>query len=231
MSKICIFDAYGTLFDINAAARKYASFSKDNLFIEQWESISTEWRDKQLSYTWLYSAMGVSINFWQVTEDALTYVLERRGLSKNYYLRSKLLDLYETLDIFPEVEHSLAKLKKANFLIGILSNGTELMLKKAISNSSISNYFDSVISIDKVGFFKPNQKVYLEACKEFGCRPDDVLFISSNGWDAAAAKKFGFSVLWINRNSLPVDKLPWTPDFINVNLNCVLDVVKKLSQE
>ena len=225
MKKIIIFDAYGTLFDVNAAARNYSKKIADPDFIKIWSKVSNLWRDKQIGYTWYYNSIGYRTNFWKITEDALDYALEYYNLNKNDNLKNDLLELYKELDTFPEVLGVLKELKSAGYPSAILSNGTMEMLNNAAIKSNINNYLDIILSAEKLGAFKPNEKVYNLVLDHFGCDIEDFVFVSSNGWDAAGGAAFGFSSIWINRNKLPKEKIQWEPTWIGSDLNAVLKIL------
>lgn len=220
--KIVVFDAYGTLFDVNAAARTYAQRYADDTFLEIWEKVSSLWREKQISYTWYYTSMAYKTNFWKVTEDALDYALEYYQLSKSPDLRDNLLRLYKQLDLFPEVLEVLKQLKMEGFPVAILSNGTADMLHSAVRNAKISSYLNVILSAEDVGLFKPHDQIYSKVLRHFSCKSTEVIFVSSNGWDAAGGSAFGFSTLWVNRTELPEEKLFWHPTWIGRDLNSVL---------
>ncbi len=201
--KACIFDAYGTLFDVNAAA----AHLKDELGDKE-AKLAEVWRLKQLQYTWLRSMMGGSyVEFWQITQDGLDFAMETVGLDDDG-LRTKLLDLYWQLDSYPEVPDVLKSLKAGGFQTGILSNGSPAMLDGAVQSSGIGNDLDAVLSVDALGFYKPRPAIYAMVTERFGIEPDEVCFMSSNGWDAAAAAHFGFQVCWVNRTGQPQERLP-----------------------
>ena len=225
MKKVVIFDAYGTLFDVNAAARNFSKKTVDINFINTWEKVSKLWRDKQISYTWYYTSIGYKTNFWKITEDALDYALEFYNLKDNTDLRNNLLKLYRKLDIFPEVLEVLKYLKSSGCSSAILSNGTIEMLNDAVMSSKIGNYLEVILSAEKLGLFKPNKKVYELVKEYFSCDKKDVIFISSNGWDAAGGSAFGFSSLWINRNNLPMERFPWKPTWTGSDLNSIFDFI------
>ena len=225
MNKIIVFDAYGTLFDVNAAARNYARMNQNIAFIKTWEKVSTLWREKQISYSWYYTSIEHKTNFWKVTEDALDYALEHFQLNGSPNLRNDLLKLYRELDLFPEVLEVLKKLKSGKSSMAILSNGTKGMLNSAVKTSKISEYLDTILSAEDLGIFKPHKKVYSKVINYFSCIPEDVIFVSSNGWDAAGGSAFGFSTLWINRNGLPEEKMFWTPTWSGSDLNAVLNLI------
>ena len=219
--KICVFDAYGTLFDINSAARRCASEPGREKFSESWPSISYHWREKQLSYSWLLNILGEYTDFWQVTENALDYALELVGLISDKELKERLLNLYKELDTYTEVKPVLRKLIERKIKCAILSNGSKMMLNSAVINSGIEPYVNAVLSVDEVCIFKPDRKVYQMVLDRLPFRIDEVLFISSNGWDIVGASSFGFKTLWINRLNLPVDRLPFEPDSIGDDLSVI----------
>lgn len=204
--KACVFDAYGTLFDVNAAA----AHLKDELGGKD-AKLAEIWRLKQLQYSWLRSLMeGSYVDFWQVTQDGLDFAMEAVGL-KDDALRKKLLDLYWKLDSYPEVPAMLQALKDGGLATAILSNGSPAMLDGAVQSSGIGDRLDAVLSVDEHGFYKPRPEIYEMVTEHFGIAPQEVCFMSSNGWDAAAAAHFGFQVCWVNRTGQPQERLPGTP--------------------
>lgn len=212
--KACVFDAYGTLFDVNAAA----AHLKEELGGKA-DQLSAVWRLKQLQYTWLRSLMGKAyVPFWQITGDSLDYAMESIGL-KNDALRGKLLDLYRELDCYPEVPTVLMKLKEGGIDTAILSNGSPEMLDSAVRSAGVGRYLDAVLSVDSIGVFKPSPRVYELAPARFGIEPEQVCFMSSNAWDAAAAAHFGFQVVWINRFEQPRERLPGEPKAVLSSLD------------
>jgi len=208
----CIFDAYGTLFDVAAAARSAASEPGRETFARHWPAIAEKWRLKQLQYTWLRAVMGEHVGFWQVTQDGLDWALEAEGLSGDADLRERLLQLYWELEAYPEVPAMLAALKEAGKDTAILSNGAPDMLDGAVKSAGIGTLLDDVLSVESVGIFKPARVVYDLVGQRFGCAPEEVLFVSSNGWDACAAVGYGFNTVWVNRAGDPVDRMPAAPD-------------------
>jgi len=208
----CIFDAYGTLFDVAAAARGAAAEPGRESFARHWPAIAEKWRLKQLQYTWLRAVMGAHIGFWQVTQDGLDWALESEGLQADTALRERLLQLYWELAAFPEVPQMLAALKAAGKQTAILSNGAPDMLDSAVRSAGLGDRLDDVLSVESVGIFKPARVVYDLVGQRFGCAPEEVLFVSSNGWDACAAAAYGFQTAWVNRAGDPVDRLPAAPD-------------------
>ena len=217
--KICVFDAYGTLFDINSAARRCAEETGRDSFSKLWPSISSIWREKQLSYTWLFNSLKRYSDFWEITENALDYALETVGLDSDLGLKKRLLDLYMEIETYGEVKVSLANLNEKDITCAILSNGSKSMLNSAIKNSGIGGLIHSVFSVDEVGIFKPDPKVYEMVLTHLPFELNEVLFISSNGWDIAGAASFGFKTVWINRLDLPEDKLLFKPDSVQKNLS------------
>lgn len=208
----CVFDAYGTLFDVAAAARRAAAEPERETFAKHWPALAETWRLKQLQYTWLRAVTGDHAGFWQVTQDGLDWALEAEGLSHDTALRARLLQLYWELDAFPEVSEMLTALKNVGKSTAILSNGSPDMLDAAVRSAGIGAMLDEVLSVESVGIFKPARVVYDLVGQRFGCAPDEVLFVSSNGWDACAAAAYGFGTVWVNRAGEPVDRLPAAPD-------------------
>ena len=204
--RACVFDAYGTLFDYASAAARCR-----DVLGGKFETLSALWRDKQLQYTWLRAAQGRHADFWQVTQDALDFTLESLGLADTA-LRERLMNLYLTLDPFPEVPDMLRKLKGAGFMTAILSNGSPAMLRAIVESSKTGALFDAVLSVEEVGVFKPHPKVYRLAVDRLAIPPEAIAFCSSNGWDAYAASAFGMRVVWCNRYGQRPERLPGTPD-------------------
>ena len=204
--RVCAFDAYGTLFDVNSAAR----LARDALGSE-WQPLAELWRAKQLQYTWLRSLMGRHADFWQVTGDALDFALAARGLD-DAGLRERLMTLYLALDAYPEVKPVLEALAGAGHRRAILSNGSPRMLQAAVAHAGIGALLDAVLSVEEVGTYKPHPAVYRLAVDRFGVAPSAVCFVSSNAWDAWAAKAYGFYVVWCNRFEQPPERLPEPPD-------------------
>ena len=208
----CVFDAYGTLFDVTAAARQAAGEPGFPALKERWAQVAAHWRLKQLQYSWLRAVTGAHADFWEVTQDGLDWALEAAGLGGDPALRQRLLDLYWELQAYPEVPAMLAALKAGGRQVAILSNGSPAMLEGAVQSAGIGALLDDVLSVESVGIFKPARAVYDLVGARFGCAPSEVLFVSSNGWDAAAAAGYGFVTAWVNRAGEPVDRLPWRPD-------------------
>lgn len=210
----CVFDAYGTLFDVAAAARQAASESAFSALRDRWAEVAGHWRLKQLQYSWLRAVAGAHTDFWEVTQNGLDWALEVTGLDGDAALRQRLLDLYWELQAYPEVPAMLAALKAAGMRTAILSNGSPAMLDGAVQSAGIGALLDDVLSVQSVGVFKPDRKVYDLVGKTCGCAPGEVLFVSSNGWDAAAGAGYGFVSAWVNRAGEPMDRLPWRPAYV-----------------
>lgn len=204
--KACVFDAYGTLFDVAAAAQACAAELGP-----KWQPLADLWRQKQLQYTWLRGLMGKHADFWQVTGDALDFCLATLKIESGS-LRGRLMDLYLKLSAYPETKEVLTKLKQAGLKTAILSNGSPKMLEAAINNAGIGDLLDGVYSVESVGVFKPHPSVYELSIKGLGLKAEDISFQSSNAWDAWAAKCFGYRVVWINRFGQAREQLPWAPD-------------------
>lgn len=203
--RACVFDAYGTLFDVNSAAAQLKSELGD-----QWQSLADVWRTKQLQYTWLRSLTGRHIDFWHVTGDALDFALASVKLGAA--LRERLMELYLRLDAYPEVESTLTRLKAGGLRCAILSNGSPEMLEAAVTSAAIQNLLELVLSIEEVGIYKPHPSVYRLAVDRLGVAPHEICFVSSNAWDAYSAKAFGLRVIWCNRFRQPPEYIPETPD-------------------
>ncbi|MEM8569323.1 MAG: haloacid dehalogenase type II [Pseudomonadota bacterium] len=223
MVRVTIFDAYGTLFDVNAAARRLSQEPDREQFAEIWEQVARDWRAKQLGYTWLRAVTGAHTDFWRVTEDSLDWALEAAGLQDGE-IRARLLDLYRRLEAYPEVRVVLERLKSSRLTTGILSNGSPDMLDAAVEHAGLRDLLDSLLSVEAAGIFKPASRVYDLVGETHGVPADDVLFVSSNGWDAACAKGYGFKTIWVNRGNEPKERLPWTPDWILPDLMRVPEI-------
>lgn len=204
----CVFDAYGTLFDFASAAARCRDVLGD-----QATPLTVLWRDKQLQYTWLRGLQGRHADFWQVTGDALDFAMETLCISDTG-LRRQLMDLYLTLDPFPEVGETLRTLKDAGLATAILSNGTPQMLAAAVKNARFDDLFDAIISVEEVGVYKPHPKVYQCAVDRLGIPAEKIAFQSSNAWDAWAASAFGMRVVWCNRYGQRPERLPGSPDAV-----------------
>lgn len=201
----CVFDAYGTLFDVHSAAAQ----CRDDLG-DKADALSAMWRQKQLEYTWLRSLMGAHVDFWQITGDALDYAMATTDMSGTA-LREKLMSLYLALDAYPEVPQVLAALRDAGMKTAILSNGSPMMLDAAVNNAGIGDLLDAVLTVEDVGVFKVSPKTYQLAVDRLSVPTGQICFMSSNAWDAAGAAHFGFQVAWVNRFGQPRERLPGTP--------------------
>ncbi|MDB4198655.1 haloacid dehalogenase type II [Ascidiaceihabitans sp.] len=219
----CIFDAYGTLFDVAAAARQAASEPQFSKIKDTWPQLAENWRLKQLQYTWLRAITQAHTDFWEVTQDGLDWALEKCGVDGDAELRERLLALYWELQAYPEVPEMLQTLKTAGLNTAILSNGSPDMLDGAVQSAGIETLLDDNLSVQSVGIFKPDSLVYDLVGQRFGCAKDEVLFVSSNGWDAAGATGYGFTTAWVNRSGEPMDRLPWKPKHV---LNDLTDIPK-----
>ena len=217
----CVFDAYGTLFDVNAAARIAASEPDRKIFKEVWPSVSSIWRMKQLQYTWLRSMTDSYTDFWSITQNSLDFALETHKLQNDLVLKERLLALYWELQPYSEVSKMLKDLKKKGIKTAILSNGSPEMLNGAVRSSSLNEFIDEIISVETVKIFKPSARVYEQVENIIGCSKADVLFVSSNGWDIAGAAGFGFTTAWVNRLKDPIDRLPHKPTYIVEDLTSI----------
>ena len=223
---VCIFDAYGTLFDVAAAARVAAGEPGRDDLAALWPKLAEDWRRKQLEYTWLRAVMRQHTDFWSVTQDGLDWALEAAGLN-DPELRERLLALYWELAAYPEVPVMLTRLKAAGLQTAILSNGSPDMLAGAVRSAGIGDLLDDMLSVESVGIFKPDASVYRLVTERFACTPDRVLFTSSNGWDAAAAAGFGFRTAWVNRAGQPMDRLPARPHHVLSDLTTIPDLATR----
>ena len=204
--KACVFDAYGTLFDLVSAARRCGDVLGDRV-----GPLAALWREKQLAYSWLRAVQGRHADFWQVTGDALDFALETQGI-REPGLRDRLMDLYLTLEPFPEVPAVLRRLRAAGLKTAILSNGTPAMLDALVAGAGLQDQFDTVLSVEQVGVYKPHPSVYQLALDTLGLPAGAIAFQSSNAWDAFAASAFGLRVVWCNRYGQRPERLPGAPD-------------------
>lgn len=223
----CIFDAYGTLFDVAAAAREAAEEPGNEALRDTWQTLAGQWRDKQLQYTWLRAIMKDHTDFWHVTQDGLDWAMETVGLS-DPALRERLLALYWELSAYPEVPEMLGALKTAGYATAILSNGSPDMLSGAVESAGLEDVLDDILSVEKVGVFKPDARVYDMVGARFRTTPEQVLFVSSNGWDAAAAAAYGFRTVWVNRAGVPMDRLPARPAHVCSDLSDIPNLAGRL---
>ncbi|MGR3484617.1 MAG: haloacid dehalogenase type II [Paracoccaceae bacterium] len=221
MARAVIFDAYGTLLDVDAAARALAE--TEPALAEAWPALSRDWRAKQLEYTWLRAAAGRHADFRAVTDDALAWALEGAALDAG--LHGPLMTLYEALPAFPEVACTLANLTSRGIATGVLSNGTPGMLRSAIEAAGIGEHLGHVLSVEDARVFKPAGAVYDLVGAATGLPPGDVLFVSANGWDACAGAGYGFETAWVNRRGAPMDRLWGRPDHVVPDLTHVTGLV------
>ena len=221
MNKIeaCIFDAYGTLFDINAACRELSKEVGDS-----WEQLASLWRLRQVEYTWLRNSMDQYIDFWQITSDALDYAMETLDI-ENIELREGLLNLYLKLEAYPEVKGLLTKLKQRDLKTGILSNGSMKMLDSAVDNANIRDVLDVILSVEECEIYKPSSKVYDLVKTKMHINKENVLFFSSNAWDMHAASNYGFKTIWVNRFNAKLERLPGKPIEIVNSLEKIDEIV------
>ena len=202
--KAIIFDAYGTLFNVNSAAEK----CKDKIG-DKWEGFANYWRTTQLEYTWLRSLMNRHKDFWKITEDSLDKSMKFFKIDNS--MRNDLLDLYKVLSPFSEVKETLNKLKKKDFKLAILSNGTPSLLENLVKNNNLENIFDDIFSIEEVGIFKPDSKVYELPVNKYNIKKDEILFLSANTWDVSGGGNYGYNSVWVNRNKNIFDNLDYQP--------------------
>ncbi len=216
--KAIIFDAYGTLFDVNSAAEKCKSKIGD-----KWESFANYWRKTQLEYTWLRSIMGRHKDFWQITEDSLDKSMQAFNIDKA--MKNELLDLYRILSPYPEVKETLEKLKHKKYKLAILSNGTPSLLNELVKSNDLQNLFDDIFSIEEVKIYKPSSKVYDMPIKKYKIKKENMAFLSANTWDVSGGGNYGFSSIWVNRNNNIFDNLDYIPKNEISGLNQLLDIL------
>ena len=217
--KAIIFDAYGTLFDVNSAAEKCK-----NKIGNKWEGFANYWRTTQLEYTWLRSLMGRHKDFWQVTEDSLEKSM--KVFEIDFIMKSELLNLYKKLSTFIEVPNVLSSLKKKSFKLAILSNGTPQLLNELVDSNNLENIFDDIFSIEEVGIFKPSSKVYDIPVKKYKIKKKEIAFLSANTWDVSGGGNYGYTSIWVNRNKNVFDNLDCKPNKEIKNLNQLLEMFK-----
>jgi len=216
-SKAIVFDAYGTLFDVNSAAEK-----SKNKIGNKWENFANFWRTTQLEYTWLRSLMKKHKNFWKITEDSLDKSMETFQIDKS--LRNDLLSLYKELSPYPEVKNVLENLKKKSFKLAILSNGTPELLNHLVKSSDLENLFDDIFSIEEVKIYKPHPSVYDIPVNKYKVSKGEITFLSANTWDVSGAGNYGYNSVWVNRNNSVFDKLDYKPKNEVKNLKQLLDL-------
>ena len=209
--KAIIFDAYGTLFDVNSAAEKCKERIGD-----KWESFANYWRTTQLEYTWLRSLMKRHKDFWKITEDSLDKSMKVFNIEPS--MKNELLDLYKVLSCYPEVKDTLDKLSEKNYKLAILSNGTPSLLNHLVSNNNLKKTFDDIFSIEEVGIFKPDSNVYEIPIKKYKIQKEEIAFLSANTWDVSGGGNFGYNSIWVNRGNNIFDNLDYKPEFKIKNL-------------
>ena len=216
--KAIIFDAYGTLFDVNSAAEK----CKDKIG-EKWERFATFWRTTQLEYTWLRSLMDRHKDFWQVTEDSLDKSMKVFDIDPS--MRNELLNLYKVLSPFEEVPETLKTLKEKKFKLAILSNGTPSLLDELVKSNHLDNLFDDIFSIEQVGVYKPSSRVYDMPIKKYNINKSEVAFLSANTWDVSGGGNYGYQSIWVNRNNNIFDNLDFRPKYQITDLKELIQLV------
>ena len=214
--KAIIFDAYGTLFDVNSAAEKCK-----NKIGDKWEPFANFWRTTQLEYTWLRSLMRRHKDFWQITEDSLDKSMKAYKIDSS--LKDDLLDLYKVLSPFKEVKQTLKKLRKKNYKLAILSNGTPSLINELVKSNSLENFFDDIFSVENVGIYKPSSQVYDLPIKKYNIKKNEVAFLSANTWDVCGGGNYGYEAIWVNRNSNIFDNLDYKPKLEIKNLSGLLN--------
>ena len=216
--KSVVFDAYGTLFDVNSAAEK----CKDKIG-DKWEGFANFWRTTQLEYTWLRSLMKRHKDFWSVTEDSLDKSMKVFNI--DIAMKNELLNLYKTLSPYPEVKEVLNKLKIKNYKLSILSNGTPALLNELVKSNNLENIFDDLFSIEEVGIYKPDSKVYDMPIKKYQIKADEIAFLSANTWDVSGGGNYGYNAIWVNRNKSIFDNLDYKPKNEVSDLTQLVDIV------
>ena len=216
--KAIVFDAYGTLFDVNSAAEKCKVKIGD-----KWEGFANFWRTTQLEYTWLRSLMKRHKDFWQVTEDSLDKSMKAFKIDSS--MKSELLNLYKVLSPYPEVKEVLKKLKVKEYKLAILSNGTPALLSELVKSSNLENIFDDLFSVEEVRIYKPDSKVYDLPIKKYQIKPDEVACLSANTWDVSGGGNYGYNAIWVNRNNNIFDKLDYEPKNEIKNLKQLIGVI------
>ena len=217
-TKSIVFDAYGTLFDVNSAAEK----CKDKIG-DKWEVFADFWRTTQLEYTWLRSLMKRHKDFWQVTEDSLDKSMKVFGVDTD--MKNELLNLYKILSPYPEVKKVLENLKKKNFKLAILSNGTPALLEELVKSNNLKDLFDDLFSIETVKIYKPHSKVYDLPLQKYKIKPEEIMFLSANTWDVSGAGNYGYNSVCVNRNNAVFDNLDFKPKKEVSNLTQLLKLI------
>ena len=216
--KSVVFDAYGTLFDVNSAAEKCKEKIGDS-----WEGFANFWRTTQLEYTWLRSLMKRHRDFWSITEDSLDKSM--KVFNVDIAMKNELLNLYKTLSPYPEVKDVLNSLKKKNYKLSILSNGTPILLNELVKSNDLENIFDDLFSIEEVGVYKPDSRVYDIPIKKYQIKSEEVAFLSANTWDVSGGGNYGYNSIWVNRNKAIFDNLDYKPKNEVINLTQLLDII------
>jgi 2-haloacid dehalogenase len=216
--KAIVFDAYGTLFDVNSAAEKCKGKIGD-----KWEGFANFWRTTQLEYTWLRSLMKRHKDFWQVTEDSLDKSMKTFSIDSS--MKNELLDLYKKLSSYSEVKGVLNSLKEKKYKLAILSNGTPTLLNKLVKSNNLENIFDDLFSIEEVGIYKPHSKVYDMPIKKYQIKVDEIVFLSANTWDVSGGGNYGYNAIWVNRNKSIFDNLDYKPKNEVSDLTQLVDIV------
>ena len=216
--KAIVFDAYGTLFDVNSAAEK----CKDKIG-DKWEGFANFWRTTQLQYTWLRSLMKRHKDFWQVTEDSLDKSMKTFSIDSS--MKNELLDLYKKLSSYSEVKGVLNNLKEKKYKLAILSNGTPALLNELVKSNNLEKIFDDLFSIEEVGTYKPDSKVYDMPIKKYQIKADEIAFLSANTWDVSGGGNYGYNAIWVNRNKSIFDNLDYKPKNEVSDLTQIVDIV------
>ncbi len=216
--KAIIFDAYGTLFDVNSAAEKCK-----NKIGDKWEPFANYWRTTQLEYTWLRSLMKKHKDFWEITENSLDKSMQVFKIDIS--IRNELLNLYKVLSTFSEVNETLSKLKEKNCKLAILSNGTPSILNELVKSNNLENIFDDIFSVEEVKIYKPDPNVYNIPLKKYQIERNEIVYLSANTWDVSAAGNYGFNAVWVNRNNNVFDNLDYVPKYQIENLSKLLDKI------
>ena len=217
-TKAVVFDAYGTLFDVNSAAEK----CKDKIG-DKWEAFANFWRTTQLEYTWLRSLMKRHKDFWQITEDSLDKSMKVFNIDKS--MKKELLNLYKILSPYPEVKKVLKNLKERKFKLAVLSNGTPELLNDLVKKNNLNNLFDDLFSIEEVKVFKPDLKVYEIPLKKYNIKANEIAFLSANTWDVSGGGNYGYNSIWVNRNKSEFDMLDYQPKNEINNLTQLLNLI------
>ena len=216
--KAIIFDAYGTLFDVNSAAEKY----KDKIG-DKWEAFANYWRTTQLEYTWLRSLMERHKDFWQVTEDSLDKSMQEYKIDPS--MKNDLLNLYKVLSTFKEVPKTLVALKNKKFKLAILSNGTPSLLNELVKSNNLNGLFDDIFSIEDVRVYKPDSRVYDMPVQKYNIEKNEIIFLSANTWDVSGGGNYGYQSIWVNRNNNIFDNLDYKPKYEIKNLNSLISLL------